>query len=184
MMKRSWLVAVLIVAACGKGDDKKEPARESAPAPPPKTEPAPPPEPTTPPEAPTDAPKTITLDDLGMQMDIPGTWTLKRIKEGTYTVRIPYPAGTNIPPQLTVVRLAKAPKNVDAAAKGCPAKVIEKKKLDDGRFYYICEQTAVGRTLRNFQLMTPEAEGAAITCSGNAADVSALLSACETLRKP
>ena len=180
MKMRTWLVLALMVSACGKEDDKKAPAKEPAPAPPPKAEPTPPPEP----QPPADAPKTVTLDDLGMQIEVPGTWTLKKIKDGTYTFRVPYPAGTNIPPRLDVVRLAKGPKNVDAAAKGCPAKVIEKKTLDDGRYYYICEQTAAGRTLRNFQLVTPEPEGAAVTCSGNAADVSALLAACETLRKP
>jgi hypothetical protein len=185
MNKRAiWLTIAAFSAACGGGGDDKKKDNDKPPAKPPEEPKPAPPEP--PPPAP-DAPVAVELTDLGMQIDAPAAWTMKQLKPELYKFNIPSPAGTNSPPRLDVTRLKKGgkeppPKTVDIAAKACPAKVIEKKALEGGGFYYVCEQTANRRTLRNFRLILPEASGDAISCLGVAADVSALLTACQSLR--
>jgi hypothetical protein len=189
MKKLAISMAIAALAACGGEDDKKDQPAGKAPPPAPVV-PKAPKDDTPPPPPPSDAPVSTPLSELGLQIDVPGTWGVKWVKDH-YTIKIPFLTGTRIPPVMNVVRLeapAKGkpplPKNVDVASKDCPAKVIEKQTLDDGRFYYVCEQTAAGRTLRNFRVLIPEPAGSMIQCSGNAGEVSAMIAACQTLRTP
>jgi hypothetical protein len=184
-----WMAAAALACACGSSDDKgdqKKPAPGPPPvpkAPPPSTTPEPPPAP------PSAEPATQELPAMGLQIDVPGTWTVKEIKKDHYLIKVPMTASTKTPPRLDIAVMPKAskpPKSVDAAAKDCPAKVVEKKQLEGGRFYYVCEQAIPGRTLRNFRLIMPQKSGDAISCVG-VADVdaiSALLDACVSLRAP
>jgi len=185
-------LAMAMLAACGKDDGDK--GGKPAPAPPPPTQVAPKaPPPAPPPPPPSNEPQSVALADIGATIQAPATWQLKQLNKTTYTFRItppPAPPGTIVtPPRVIIVRDKAGPKtkSLDAAAKGCPGKVIDKNTLDGGRFYYVCEQTAVGRTVRNFQVIVPikgDKGGEVITCSGSAADVAELLTACQSLSVP
>lgn len=163
--------------------DKPEPSARTK-ATTPSTDPAPAPAPAPPPS---NEPATVNLDKLGYSIDVPGTWTMKELSAEVVTFRIPggeQQAGALIPFRLDVRQQLKAPKNAAAAAKACPADVIDTQKDDAGRFYYVCKQTAVGRTVQTFQYVIPSAsKQPAVICSGSGARVDDLLAACKTLAK-
>lgn len=176
------IAAALLVAGCSSDESTNaKPEQEKKPAPPPvETKPAEPPP--APPKLPTDEPVETELPGLGYTIKVPGTWKMKEISKTSYHFKVPVIGGhTDIPSRMDV-NMGKAPSSVGAASKACPAKVLEKKTLDDGRFYYVCEQTAVGRTLRNFQyIIKTKTKGKAIMCTGNGADITPMLEACKTM---
>ena len=187
---RTILLVAALAAACSKKADEGKKDKQPAKTPPAAAatpDAAAAPAQTPPAQPPAEAPQTVSLDPLGYEITVPGSWTMKAINKETYTFRIPKPPSTGpgpvTPPRLDVVRTKSGPKNLDAGTKGCPGKIIDKKTMADGRFYYVCELTAAGRTLRNFQMITKEKSGQLVACVGNADDVTELLAACETLHK-
>ncbi len=178
----AFAAAALLVAACSSDELTSEKAAPEKEPPPAETKPAEPTPPPSPPPVLSDEPVDTDLAGIGYTIKVPGTWKLKEIGKTSYHFTIPLIGKkTDIPSRMDI-NVGKAPSSVGAASKACPAKVLEKKTLDDGRFYYICEQTAVGRTLRNFQyIIKTKTKGQAIMCTANGADIDPMLEACKTL---
>lgn len=185
--------ALLFAVGCGGDKDSEAPAKkvkdDSTAARIKATTPSPEPaKPEPPPPPPSDDPVTHELDKLGYSIQTPPTWKKRDLNPKVVSFKIPggvQQAGALITSRVDIQQVDKGPRSLAAAAKKCPADVTDKNTEDSGRFYYVCKQTAMRRTVLSFQYVIPGKgkKKPGLICSGSGADVEPLLEACKTLAK-
>lgn len=124
----------------------------------------------------------VPLDGLGFQLEAPTSWTLRQVNENAYAFRIKgtKQGGAMVMSTLSVAKSPTMPASAEAAAKDCQGTLLETTTLDNGHFYFVCEQETAGQKIQNFDYFVATADGA-IRCTGGGNDVTAILAACKTL---
>lgn len=174
---RRWSCLLLIAAlavACGK-KKSEGPAPEPA-APAQAAEPA---TPATPATAEPAAPRAATvehrIDALGVRVEVPADWETKEMGGGSAwqaTARSPERVGGTLNlPGAAILKMpmpAPAPGELAQRCLGNPdGKVLDESTREDGAFWVLCEQTLMGNTVKQIEMIIPLGDAEHLTCKGN-----------------
>jgi hypothetical protein len=178
----------LTFAGCSKDKDapKGETATEvKAPAEAEETEAAEPKAPEAKPEPAEVKTVALKIEPFGIELDVPEAWEGKQLNDMAYRMRIAsVKAGTvTMMPSFALMKLPNsASESLEEAATCVSGKLVEKKDLGEGKYFYNCELEVAGQAMFALEWVITLKEGG-LRCSGSGPDISAMHAACESIRE-